>query len=45
MTYKKDRVPLYEKKVMDLKEELIELYSQREKDIRKQITFKWRAYK
>ncbi len=34
-TYKKDRVALYEKRVMDLKKELIELYSQREKDKRK----------
>lgn len=40
MTYKKDRVPLYEKKVMDLKKELIDLYSRREKDVRKIITFK-----
>ncbi len=45
MTYKKDRVGLYEKKVMDLKAELINHYSQREKDKRKQITFEstpWR---
>ncbi len=38
MTYKKDRIALYEKKVMELKKELIELYSQREKDKRKIIT-------
>ena len=34
MIYKKDRVALYEKRVMDLKKELIELYSGREKDKR-----------
>ena len=45
MTYKKDRVALYEKKVMDLKNELIELYLQREKDKRKIMTFSQRAYK
>jgi hypothetical protein len=39
MSYKKDRVALYEKKIMDLKKELIDHYSQREKDKRKQITF------
>jgi len=38
MTYKKDRVALYEKKVMDLKKELVELYSNREKDKRKVMT-------
>lgn len=45
MTYKKDRVSLYEKRVMDLKNELIQLYSQREKDVRKQMTFRRRAFK
>ena len=38
LTYKKDRVVLYEKRVMDLKKELVELYSNREKDKRKVIT-------
>ena len=38
LTYKKDRVILYEKKVMDLKKELISLYSNREKDKRKIAT-------
>jgi hypothetical protein len=44
MSYKKDRVALYEKIVMDMKKELIELYSQREKDVRKIMTFKQRSY-
>ena len=38
MTYKKDRVGLYEKKVMDLKKELIELYSSRQKDVQPTIS-------
>jgi hypothetical protein len=38
MSYKKDRVVLYEKKVMDLKTEIINHYSKREKEKRKQIT-------
>ena len=38
MNYKKDRVALYEKRVMDLKKELINHYSQREKDKRKVMT-------
>lgn len=45
MTYKKDRVALYEKKVMDLKDELIKHYSRRERDKRKIMTFKQRVYK
>jgi len=36
--YKKDRVALYEKKIMELKDELILQYSQREKDKRKVMT-------
>jgi hypothetical protein len=38
MSYKKDRITLYEKKVMDMKQEIIIFYSQREKDKRKVIT-------
>jgi hypothetical protein len=45
MTYKKDRVSLYEKKVMELKDELIKHYSRREKDKRGIMTFERRVYK
>lgn len=38
MTYKKDRVILYEKRVMDLKKELLTLYALREKDVRNIMT-------
>ncbi len=38
MNYKKDRVALYEKKVMELKPKLLRHYSQRERDVRKVIT-------
>ena len=38
MAYHKDRVLLYEKKVMDLKKELIEFYTKREKDTRHRIS-------
>lgn len=38
MKYKKDRIPLYEKKVMDMKQEIINHYSKREREKRKQIT-------
>lgn len=38
MTYKKDRIALYEKKIMDLKNEIINHYAKREKEKRKQIT-------
>ncbi len=45
MTYKKDRVALYEKKIMELKDELIKHYSRREKDKRGIMTFATRCYK
>ena len=38
MGYKKDRVPLYEKKVNDMKETLTAFYGRREKDKRKVMT-------
>ena len=38
MTYKKDRVGLYEKRVMDMKKELLKLYALREKDVRNIMT-------
>lgn len=38
MTYKKDRLALYEKRVAELKDELIKFYSKREMDKRKQMT-------
>lgn len=40
MTYKKDRVGLYEKRVMDLKQELMKLYSLRQKDVRHRLSIK-----
>lgn len=40
MTYKKDRVAMYEKKIMDLKKELLAHYGRREKDKRKIATTK-----
>jgi len=40
MTYKKDRVALYEKKAAELTEGLLKFYSKREKDIRDIITTK-----
>jgi len=45
MKYHKDRVALYEKKVMELKAELINHYAQREKDTVKKITFKQRSFR
>ena len=45
MKYHKDRVGLYEKRVMDLKAEIITHYAHREKEKRKQITFKQRAFR
>ncbi len=45
MTYKKDRVALYEKRVMDLKKELITHYSQREKDKRKEMSMSGIAFR
>jgi len=44
MTYKKDRVSLYELKIKQLKDELINHYSQREKDKRKIMTFTQTPY-
>ena len=38
LTYKKDRVALYEKKIMELKKELMDHYASREKDKRKVMT-------
>lgn len=40
MTYKKDRVSLYEKKVAELKDEIIKHYSRRNQDKRKVATMK-----
>jgi hypothetical protein len=40
MTYKKDRVALYEKRVMDLKNELMDLYSLRQKDVLHRLVVK-----
>jgi hypothetical protein len=45
MKYKKDRVTLYEKKIGEMKKELIELYSQKEKDTRKIMSMKQRLFK
>lgn len=45
MTYKKDRVALFEKKIGELKNELIGLYSQREKDKRKVMTMSGIAFR
>lgn len=44
-TYKKDRVALYEKKIAEMKDELIKHYTQREKDKRKIMTFAKRCFK
>lgn len=38
--YKKDRVPLFEKRVMDMKKEIIDHYGRRDKDKRKVATMK-----
>jgi len=40
MTYHKDRVGMYEKKVQEMSDDLIKFYSRREKDRRKKITTK-----
>lgn len=40
MSYKKDRVALYEKKVMDLEKDLVKFYSKREKDVRKGLVMR-----
>jgi hypothetical protein len=44
-SYKKDRVALYEKKIMDLKTELINHYSMRSKDERKVATTKFVSFR
>lgn len=40
VSFKKDRVAIYEKKIMDMKKEIVKFYSRREKDMRKKITTK-----
>lgn len=45
MSYKKDRVSLYEKRVEEYKNELMKHYSRRERDKRKIMTTKQRCYK
>lgn len=40
MAYKKDRVPLYEKKTVELKADMVRFYSRREKDKRKVMSMK-----
>lgn len=45
MTYKKDRVVMYQNEVERLKKGIIESYSRREQDKRKQMTMSRRAYK
>jgi hypothetical protein len=41
MTYKKDRVALYEKRVDELTKDLIKFYSQREQDVQKIMTMEY----
>lgn len=38
MSYKKDRVPLFEKKIQEMTADMIRFYSRREKDVRKIMT-------
>lgn len=45
MTYKKDRVVAYQNEVARLKDGLIKLYSRREKDKRKVMTMRQRAFR
>lgn len=45
MSYKKDRVSLFEKRVEDYKRDIMNHYSRRERDKRKKMTFKKRLYK
>jgi len=45
LTYKKDRVPLFEAKIQQLKKEIIEHYSHREREKKKIITFKSRPFR
>lgn len=45
MTYKKDRVALYEKKKDELLKDMIEFYSQREQDTENAITYSQRCFK
>lgn len=40
LSYKKDRVPLFEKKIDELKKDLVRFYSRREKDVKKVATMK-----
>lgn len=40
MTYKKDRVPMFEKRVMEMRQSLRDFFGRRNKDFRKQITMK-----
>ena len=39
-SYKRDRVPLFEKKIDEMKKDMVKFYSRREKDTRKQMTNK-----
>jgi hypothetical protein len=45
MSYKKDRVALFEKRVEEYKTDMLKHYSRRERDKRKIATFKQRCYK
>lgn len=45
MSYKKDRVALFEKKAMELEKDLLNFYARREKDVRKQLTMKPIAFR
>jgi hypothetical protein len=45
MTYKKDRVALYQAQVTKLEKDLLTFYAKREKDVRKQITTKKIAFR
>jgi len=45
MAYKKDRVPLYEKKIVEMKADMIKFYSRREKDKRKVMTTKYISFR
>jgi len=45
MKYKKDRVAMYQSKVNELKQELINHYTRREQDVVKRMSMRKRAYK
>lgn len=45
MSYKKDRVALYEKKAMDLEKDLLAFYSKREKDIRPRMSMARKSFR